>query len=115
MTVTLNIQDDEELRAYCKDLVKGQINGITREELREIVAEELDRKMKGLDTKNFENLCLQALRTVISNILYKEYKVNTWGDMWLKPYIDDVLKEVIDGKGSERLILEIAKRLTTAP
>lgn len=112
MTVTLNIQDDHELRAYCKDLVKGQINGITREELRGIVAEELDRKLKGLDTKRFELLLTSALKDVINNILYKEFKVKSWDKDWIKPYMDNYLETILHGKRSEELIVEIATRLT---
>ena len=113
MTVTLNVQDDHELRAYCKDLVKGQINSITREELREIVAEELDRKLKGLNDKRFEDLMIQALKQVISTILYTEYKVSAWSDNWIKPHMNEFFKDVIDGDRSERLIMEIAKKLTS--
>ena len=46
MVVTLNIENDAELRAYIKDCIKGQILAITREEFKNIVTEELEKRLK---------------------------------------------------------------------
>ena len=37
MNVSLNIENDKELRAYIKDAVKGQVMSIVRDEFLEIV------------------------------------------------------------------------------
>lgn len=109
MTVTLNIQDDHELRAYCKDLVRDQINSISREELTYMIKAELDRKVLGLDTQRFEQLMKQCFKEAIIEILRRDYKVNDWSDVWIKPYMTNYFDTVINGKRSEDLIVQIAK------
>lgn len=112
MTVTLNIQNDEELRAYAKDLVRGQINRISREELVDMIKVELDRKVLGLDTQRFEQLMKQCFKDAIIEILRKDYKVMDWSNLWIKPYMDNYFNTILNGKRSEDLIVQIAKRLT---
>lgn len=113
MTVALNIQNDQELRDYCKEMVRNTVNGITREELEGFVKTELDRKIKGLHEDNFKKMMLTALNQVISNIMYKEFRVSSWDKAWIKPYLDEYLKSLIDNaETKEKLILQIAKELT---
>ena len=54
MQVTLNIENDEQLRSYIKDLIKGQVLSIVREELKEMIQTELERKIKGFEKTNNE-------------------------------------------------------------
>ena len=39
MKVTLNIENDAEMRAYVKDCIKGQVLSIVREEMQEMIKE----------------------------------------------------------------------------
>jgi|688.fasta_scaffold447616_2 hypothetical protein len=61
MTVSLKLENDEELRAYVKDLIKGQMMSVIREETLNLVQAELTRKVKGMDIPYFERLVKEAL------------------------------------------------------
>lgn len=49
MNVSLKIENDKELRAYIKDLVKGQILSIAREDILQILKEALSNKTPNVD------------------------------------------------------------------
>ena len=46
MTVELKIENDAELRAYVKDLIRGQFDAEARQEIREAVAALFETKIK---------------------------------------------------------------------
>lgn len=49
MKVTLNIQDDQELRASIKDAIRGQVLSIVREELTQTIKDEFKRKLIAME------------------------------------------------------------------
>jgi hypothetical protein len=109
MKVSLNIENDEELRLYIKDCIKGQVLSIVREDFLEIVKTEVERKVKVGGT-NFDYLMREALRINIHDILINQYNISKWSDIFLKPFIDDFLEKVVKDKNWEKLIEEGAKR-----
>jgi len=114
MTVTLNIQDDHELRAYCKDLVKGQIDSLTRDEMRKHISEEFDRKVKNLSEGNFNAIVKDAFKQAIKQILMdkKVFNHEYNGQQQIREIIKDIVDEYIEREGRENLVLRIAKQLT---
>lgn len=88
MNVTLNIENDAELRAYIKDCIKGQVLSIVREEFVAIVKEEIERKIKGSGEKLFERMLKEAVFEVIAR---------DRGEL-IKPYIETAIKDAIAGK-----------------
>lgn len=93
MKVTLNIENDKELRAYIKDAIKGQVLNIVREEFLQMVKEELERKMKGTSDYAFKNMQQEAMTQATKDILYKECSVYNWDSSFIKPKkLDEVLK-----------------------
>jgi len=44
MKVELEIKDDKELRAVIKDMIRGQVTSIVREEIKNLVAKEVEKK-----------------------------------------------------------------------
>lgn len=110
MKVTLNIENDAELRAYIKDCVKGQTLSVIRSELLEIIKEELSRKLKALNTHDaFTKMVNQALVSAIDSILRKEFGVNRWSDNFLRPFVENVVKEAIAGKDWNAMVNVLAK------
>lgn len=108
MKVTLNIENDKELRVYIKDLIKGQVLSVIREELLEIIKEELERKVKGMTEYNFDRYVKDALMISVSNILYTKHNVDTWNTNFIKPYIDEKLEKVLKDKDWQKEIEKAA-------
>ena len=49
MNVSLKIENDKELRAYIKDIIKGQVLSIAREDILSILKEALSVKTPNVD------------------------------------------------------------------
>ena len=109
MKVTLNIENDAELRAYIKDAIKGQVLNIVREEFIEIVKEELERKIKGTSDYAFKNMQQEAMTKATTSILMTEHKVFSWNTDFIEPYINKRLDEVLKNKDWKLLVDNLAK------
>jgi hypothetical protein len=112
MKVTLNIENDAELRAYIKDTIKGQVLSIVREEFLEIVKEELERKLKGTDRQSFTNMTRDCMKQAISDILYKEHSVGGWNKDFIAPIVSEIVKGYIknkDDKDWDKMVDDLAK------
>lgn len=57
MKVELDIRDDKELRNLIKDMIRGQIKNVAREEVKEIVMAEMVKKT----SRNVETLFIEAV------------------------------------------------------
>jgi hypothetical protein len=111
MKVTLNIENDAELRSYIKDLVKGQVMSIVRDEFTEMVKEELERKLKGTDKYRFESMLKEAMKDSIQSIMYKEHNVSRWRIEYIKPYVEESIKSLVKDTNWDKLVDEAAKKL----
>lgn len=109
MNVKLNIENDAELRAYIKDCVKGQVLSIVREDFRNMVMEELERKLKGTDERHFHTMQKAAMIEALKEILYKEHSVSRFNTEFIKPYIEEVLGKAVAGKDWGKLAEAIVK------
>lgn len=113
MKVTLNIENDVELRNYIKDCIKGQVLAIVREEFHEIVNQEINRKLKGYNDTAFVSMFKEAMIIEIRRILYKEFNVDSWSDKWIVPIVSQKLTEYFDKKDNliETMVKEKIKHL----
>ena len=109
MNVTLNIENDAELRAYIKDCIKGQVLSVVREEFTAMVQNELERKIKGSDARNFERMQKDATVEAMKSILYKEHSVSRYNSEFIKPYVEAVVKDAIAGKDWKQMVDQLAK------
>ena len=109
MKVTLNIENDAELRTYIKDAIKGQVLNIVREEFLEIVREELERKIKGTSEYTFKIMQQEAMTKATSKILYEKHNVLNWNTDFIEPYINKKLDDVLKGKNWTLLVDSLAK------
>jgi FKBP-type peptidyl-prolyl cis-trans isomerase (trigger factor) len=62
MKVSLNIENDKELRDYIKDLIKGQVISIARQEIRGIIKEVFSEKHIGSLPESSEQLVREEIR-----------------------------------------------------
>lgn len=109
MTVSLKIENDAELRAYVKDLIKGQVLTIVREEFLQLVIEELERKLKGTDKYTFERMHKQAMSEAVEKILYKEHSISRYNNEFIKPYVEGIVEKAIKGKDWKAMVDQLAK------
>jgi len=109
MKVTLNIENDVELRAYIKDVIKGQVLSIVREEFLEIVKEEITKKIKGSHESQFQKLFESSFVKAIQNILYKEHKVSTWNHEFIKPYVEKNIDRSLKTKDWDKLVDDLVR------
>lgn len=98
MKVTLNIENDAELRAYIKDCIKGQVLSVARSEIKNIVTDAL--KMKYPDAKpSFEFLMKEEIRNMVKNELSsKSYGTPSFIQMVARDIIEKEIKEVLSNK-----------------
>jgi len=115
MTVTLNVQNDEELRAYCKQMVREQVNGLTRDELKQHITTEFDRKIKGVSEKHLDVLLKDAFKHAIKELMIEQKIMkNQWdGGAMVRETVKAIVDEYVEGLGREKLVYQIAKQLTT--
>ena len=82
---------------------------ITRKQLRQIIKEELNRKMKGTDARRFDRMVQDALKIVVKDILRTEHKVSTWDNSFITPYIQETLDPLLAKVSWVPLIDQMAK------
>ena len=109
MKVTLNVENDAELRLYIKECIKGQVLSIVRDEFLEIVKQELERKVKASTNSNFGRMTKDALKQACSDICYKEHGVNSWREDFIKPYVEACVKEAVKNKDWKGMVDALAK------
>lgn len=114
MKVTLNIENDSELRTHIKECIKGQVLSIVREEFLEIIKNELERKIKGTNDYNWNALLKSAFKEAINDILYKEHSVGSWNIDFIKPFVESKVSEAIKGKDWKQMIDSLAKEKVKA-
>jgi len=109
MIVKLNIEEDEELRVYIKQCIKGQVLSIVRDEFLEIVREELSRKIAGTMNQNFDFIFKQSLEKCIKDILSTQYGVNSFNINFIKPYVEAKLEAALASRDWSKIIDDLAK------
>lgn len=114
MTVTLKIENDEQLRGYIKECIKGQVLSIVREEFIAMIQTELERKIKATDQNRFERIQREAMTEAIGNILNKQHDVSRWKTEFIKPFIDTKINEAVANTNWKLLVDNLAKEKVKA-
>jgi len=108
MTVTLNIENDAELRAYIKDCIKGQVLSIVREDFLEIIKEEIQRKIKGGNEQWFDFMLKGSLKMAVKELLMTEHSVATWNIDHIKPITEEYLKQIFKDRDWKKIVNDLA-------
>ena len=69
MRVELNIKEDKELRNYVKDIIRGMVKSVAREEIREITKEVFIQKTDCINKISVEKTLQQELRAFVKSKL----------------------------------------------
>jgi len=90
MRVELSIADDTELRNMTKDLIKGQVRSLTRQELLWRVQEEILKKSKINDKSFIENEIQHILKEEVRKAIRPSMGLN----IIEKTVRDEVMKQL---------------------
>ena len=109
MNVTLNIENDAELRAYIKDCIKGQVLSIVREEFVGIIQAELERKIKASGENAFDRMKKDAAAHAIRKILLEKHNVAMWNDEFITPIVTALVNQSLGNKNWDLVVDKFAK------
>ena len=98
LKISLDIHEDDELRACIKDMVRGQVLSIVRAEIHDEVVRAIS-KVKMLTEEEIE----RTMRAEIKNALQRYSKVGYTGthrsssyiETWAKGYVHDMVVETM--------------------
>ncbi len=107
MELKLSVSNDTELRAFVKDLIRGNVTAVGRDEIKQIIVEEFERKsIKG----NFINE--KAIEKALDRFVEKIHQTidPSWGNK-LNKKIEDRLEYLLEKRMKET---DINKLIDTA-
>lgn len=118
MNVTLNIQNDEELRAHIKDSIKGQVLSVVRDELTSLAKEELAKGVMAIANRDLTGFVKNAVEVIVGRLLYKELQISEWSTSIVQPHIENIVSKAvsraISGKDWSKLVDTLAKEKVKA-
>jgi hypothetical protein len=96
MKVELLLNDDAELRAYIKELIKNEVINISREQVKEIVITGLNQKLKNsYDVKKIDLLIEEQIARQIGYLLKNYWSNSTQLDNYINNRIKDLLNKYL--------------------
>jgi hypothetical protein len=94
MVVSLNIENDIELRSYIKDLIRGQIKSFTQDELMTLITLEIEKKFNASNETWFNEIFKKAVEKAVEKLISSNFNIKSWNGSFIKPYIDNYLDVV---------------------
>ena len=114
MNVVLKIENDAEMRAYMKDLLRGQMYTEGRREIREAVAELFEAKVKNISEQYWQQLMREAAAIAISKEVGR-YWDNSVKRRVIREALVAHIDDIFNGKSREAFVLSCAEQLTKMP
>lgn len=109
MKAFINIENDQELRDHVKQLMLGQIKSITREEIGEVIREEIRLKLESERDDNwFRNLVRDRMGSAIEGILRKDFGVGEWQNNFIEPIVSKKINAELKGKDWSAVVDKLA-------
>jgi hypothetical protein len=99
MRATINIQEDAELRAAVKDMIRGMVLALTREEIYRMIMAEVEKKLK-----------TEVIEKCAHDHLHKTLKAS-YGVPELMESVKKKVAELVDKDVEERIRLAAIKIL----
>lgn len=107
MKVTLNIENDAELRAHIKDAINGQVKRVIREEFYDITKDLLHRKIASVAQDRLGHL----VNTALSQIIHDPNGNYPKADLraFIEPSLTTMLDSAIKNTDWEKVVSDLAK------
>lgn len=110
MSLKINIEDDKDLREAIKSMIHGQVKSVTREEIRPMIKDELDKKIP-LILKDSDYLA-RIIKNLITKELIDEALANVISDITIDRLDTLVYRKSLDilRDGLRNRIINIVER-----
>ncbi len=92
MNISINISEDKELRLALKDMIRGAVKAITREEIIQIVCDEVSRKSKINNAEYVDRIVEETISAQVQHALKPK-----WGDSFIQKTATAIIKEKLAG------------------
>ena len=119
MKVELLLNDDLELKAYIKELIKNEIINTSREQIKEVIEATLDKKVRNssnYESKNIDLLIADSLDKYVSHYMQSVYRYpSNESKQELTNYINNKIQELVNkqlGQLSASITANIIRELS---
>lgn len=131
MRATIHIQQDEQLRAAIKDMIKGEVKGMARKEIQKVLTDEIKGKIRGTVESRFNYVIDQEIRSFIQKELGYGYYSNSKSkriieslEKEMKIFVNDyfqqkksflekqIIEKLSNNVSQDKIILDLVKKLT---
>ena len=109
MKVTLDINNDAELRTHIKEAIKGQIASIVREEYYELVKAEIEKKVKSHSGSNIEYYLREGISKTVKALVNSSDLTKTVNKDFVIPIEEQKILETLEKKNWDKLVDEMVK------
>jgi len=106
MKIELSFKDDAELRKYIKDMIKGQVRKLVREEIDQIIKDVHDNRM---GKESMEHAINEEIKNVVRS--YAKTEVSGWN--FGKKVHDAIDKRISEYFEKNDIAKQIQKRLSS--
>ncbi len=92
MTIKLQLENDAELRAYIKDLIRGQVTSVVRDEINSVIIEVMEKQIKKTpEITNAEFL----IKSEIGKIVREQLRLGSYSANFIQIEARKVIAEKI--------------------
>lgn len=92
MTIKLQLESDAELRAYIKDLIRGQVTSVVRDEINSVITEVMEKQIKKTpEITNAEFL----IKSEINKIVREQLKLGSYSANFIQTEARKIIAEKI--------------------
>lgn len=109
MKVTLDINNDAELRTHIKEAINGQIASIVRDEYYAMVKVQIDKKVSSQSGQSLEYYLKEALSREVKELIKHIDITKSVNKDFVIPIVEKRILEAIENKDWNKLVDDLAK------
>jgi hypothetical protein len=95
MLVSLSIKDDTELRNLIKDMIRGQVASVAREEIKGVLATVIDQKLIPKSKEVIDTIVLDEIRRQVRQVLNESMSTYFESKTFLQDEVRKIIREEI--------------------
>lgn len=109
MKVTLDINNDTELRTHIKEAIKGQISSIVRDEYYEMVKLEIEKKVKAHSGSSIEYYLREGISRAVKELVHTSSLTKDINKNFVIPIVEQKILDTLEKKDWGKLVDEMVK------
>lgn len=95
MKINLLIQDDKELRDSIKDMIRGQVKSVLREEIKDIAMAEFIRLYADTSKEVIINMVKDMVEKIVKKDLVFQSTFSTGAESYIRYYAREKINELL--------------------